>query len=419
MPFGVLGLTAGEAALAGGALSAVGSIAGGALSSSGASDQAAASLSAGQLQADAATRGAQLQADSANRATDLQSRMFDVTQSNLAPFLQTGAKASNALSQLLGLSGNPTDTWNSTLAGTNTNRLSYEQLTGTLGELGQFTNLNPDISALSGTNRDLTAMAGMSPDQINAAMKAGFSTSPGYQFQLQQGMDATANKASATGGVMSGNTLKALNDYAQGTASQEWGNYANAWQGNYWQQVGNLANNYWQGVGNTANNFWKGADNVTNDYWNFINSRSNAYWNGQNQDQTERLNLFNMLNTLSSGGANAGASLGSTGANVGQTIGNNMLAVGNAQAGGVTGGANANAAGMIGAANANARGTTAIGQGLANAGSGISNQLLIQQLLGRQRTTGGGTDLNAAFLNGGNANPMTGMTDPNGNFNGG
>ena len=55
---------------------------------------------------------------------------------------------------------------------------------------------------------------------------------PGYQFQMQQGINAIQNSASANG--LTGNTLKALSDYGQGTAAS----YSN----NYWNQLMQMAN---------------------------------------------------------------------------------------------------------------------------------------------------------------------------------
>lgn len=54
-----------------------------------------------------------------------------------------------------------------------------------------------------------------------------YAQDPGYQWRLAQGLDATQNAAVARGMGMSGNTLKALNDYAQGAAAQEYGNTFN------------------------------------------------------------------------------------------------------------------------------------------------------------------------------------------------
>lgn len=45
----------------------------------------------------------------------------------------------------------------------------------------------------------------------------------GYQFRLKEGSDAIQNQAAAKGGLMSGNTLKSLANYASGLASQEYG----------------------------------------------------------------------------------------------------------------------------------------------------------------------------------------------------
>lgn len=44
-------------------------------------------------------------------------------------------------------------------------------------------------------------------------------TSPGLQFQMQQGMGAIQNGAAARGGALGGNTLKSMMDYGQGLAN--------------------------------------------------------------------------------------------------------------------------------------------------------------------------------------------------------
>ena len=50
---------------------------------------------------------------------------------------------------------------------------------------------------------------------------------PGYQFRLAQGMKAIQQSAAARGGLLTGGTAKALNDYAQGQASDEYQNVYN------------------------------------------------------------------------------------------------------------------------------------------------------------------------------------------------
>lgn len=58
-----------------------------------------------------------------------------------------------------------------------------------------------------------------------AALQGGIDVTqdPGYQFRLQQGEEAIQRAASASGGRMGGATLQALQEHAQGLASQEYG----------------------------------------------------------------------------------------------------------------------------------------------------------------------------------------------------
>jgi len=50
---------------------------------------------------------------------------------------------------------------------------------------------------------------------------------PGYQFQLEQGLQGVNRSAAARGGLLSGANLKAINDYAQGQAAT---GYQAAWE---------------------------------------------------------------------------------------------------------------------------------------------------------------------------------------------
>jgi len=61
---------------------------------------------------------------------------------------------------------------------------------------------------------------------------------PGYQFRLQQGMAAAQNQANQSGGLLGGNAMRGIQDYAQGAASQEYGNAFNRYQ----TQRGNIFN---------------------------------------------------------------------------------------------------------------------------------------------------------------------------------
>ena len=82
---------------------------------------------------------------------------------------------------------------------------------------------------------------------------ANFTKSPGYDFRLKEGQRGVQQSAAARGGAYSGNAMKALSDYNQGMASNEYGNW--------WNQQSSLA-----GVGQaTANSLGQlGAQSAAN-----------------------------------------------------------------------------------------------------------------------------------------------------------
>lgn len=60
---------------------------------------------------------------------------------------------------------------------------------------------------------------------------SSFSTSPDFQFNLQQGQDAINRSAAARGGLLSGAAVKAGQGYATGLANQTFGDYVNRLSG--------------------------------------------------------------------------------------------------------------------------------------------------------------------------------------------
>lgn len=102
------------------------------------------------------------------------------------------------------------------------------------------TNQQPYMSA--GTQ----ALNTIGQDQANGT---GFATpfnpstyidTPGYQFQLQQGQSAINNSAAATGGVLNGGTLQALDSYTTGLANTTYGTAYNQYLQNSQQQYNQL-----------------------------------------------------------------------------------------------------------------------------------------------------------------------------------
>jgi hypothetical protein len=68
---------------------------------------------------------------------------------------------------------------------------------------------------------------------------------PGYEFRLKQGIGANLQASNATGGAVSGNALRSLQDYAQNFASGEYANAFNQFQtqrGNIFSNLREIAN---------------------------------------------------------------------------------------------------------------------------------------------------------------------------------
>jgi hypothetical protein len=81
---------------------------------------------------------------------------------------------------------------------------------------------------------------------------------PGYQFMLQQGMQALKNNQAAMGSMGSGEALKAMSNYAQGAASGEYGNAYNRYVNNQTNLYNRLAGISGTGQ-NTASNLGQAA----------------------------------------------------------------------------------------------------------------------------------------------------------------
>lgn len=62
-----------------------------------------------------------------------------------------------------------------------------------------------------------------------ARARANFQSSPGFDFQLNTGIDALTRAGNAKG-VATGNTLRDAQTYGSGLAQQDWGNYVNRLQ---------------------------------------------------------------------------------------------------------------------------------------------------------------------------------------------
>jgi hypothetical protein len=215
------------------------------------------SSKAADAQGDAANNAANLQYKLGQQSLDFQKQEFNTQQQNIAPWLQAGSGAIGQLSDLM----------------------------------------KPGGQLATGWNQQFQAPTGVTEQN-----------DPGYQFLLSQGLDALQNSAAARGGLLSGGTAKAIDQYAQSDASNEYGNVYNRALGQYQQ-------NY-------------------------------------NQFQNNQSNLYNRLAGISGAGQTATAQLGQSGSaaagnignisgNIGAQVGNSMQSAGNAAASGYYGIGNA------------------------------------------------------------------------------
>lgn len=147
-------------------------------------------------------RGAIGSASAAQQAAMQQSlaeqrRQYELAQNNLSPWLQAGRQALTAQQQLMGLGGDSTN--------------------------------------------QLAALA----------------NSPGYRFRLQQGQQALEAGLASRGGMGSGKSMAAANEYGQNFASNEYANRLNQLAGlsgtgqSTAQNMGSLGANYAQNYGGT------------------------------------------------------------------------------------------------------------------------------------------------------------------------
>lgn len=145
---------------------------------------AAGGVASSVIGSNAAQSAAQTQLQAATQAQQLQQNMFGTTQQNLAPFIAAGTGAQGQLQTLTGsaIGGNPL-----------TAPLTQPFASSPFGEMG----------ALAQT--------------------------PGYQFTLGQGLQATQNGYAAQGLGSSGAAIKGAANYSEGLASttfqQQFGNY--------------------------------------------------------------------------------------------------------------------------------------------------------------------------------------------------
>jgi len=127
-------------------------------------------------------------------------------------------------------------------------------------------------------NNPYTAQAGAYGQQLSDILsgKTDWKTDPGYQFRMQQGQQETERNAASRGYNQSGNIMAALQDRAQGTASQEYQNITSRLAGLQDQYATQDINAQGVSSGDRRNN----ANNRTGFMENMFNNQAGYRNNG-------------------------------------------------------------------------------------------------------------------------------------------
>jgi hypothetical protein len=287
--------------LSAGALGAIGSI-GGAL-----------------IGANAAGNAADTQAAAADRASQTQWDMYNQNRTDQAPYRQAGYSSLAALMNGMGL----TPAQDQPMQGgmySGAAPQGYQQLRDMLAP--QYTTQTAGGSDMSGNpimaptvdeqglNAAIQAQMAQQQPRMQASPSgepgqqgpgfgdlnrsftlADFQKDPGYQFRMDEGAQGLERSAAARGGLMNGGSLKALERYRQGFASNEF---------------------------------------------------NNAF----NRDQADKTSRFNRLSSLAGIGQTSANQVGQMGMNTANQVSNNQLSQANAQAAGQVGSANAISGGL-------------------------------------------------------------------------
>jgi hypothetical protein len=152
------------------------------------------SSKAADAQREAAAASAAAQREAADKSIAAQREMFDIGRADLAPYREAGVTSQNQLMTLLGIGGDQ-------------NAQGYGRYAKDFG-------------------------------------MSDFTTDPGYQFRLEQGMKALNASAAAKGMGMSGANIKGATEYGQNMGSQEYQNAFNRYQTNRTAQLAPLQSLY-------------------------------------------------------------------------------------------------------------------------------------------------------------------------------
>lgn len=260
---------------------------------------AGASVAGSMAQSDATQNATDAQSAAQMYAADQQRAMYNQTRADLAPY---NAAGQNAVNQLLGFVSGAKPPQ---MAAVNWNPVNYQPV-------------KMDQATLEQT--------------------------PGYQFNLSQGLKSTQNSAAARGLGTSGAALKGAASYATGLADS-------TYQQQFQNATTNAQNTYNANLANSQGAYTAGLNNALNQF---------------NSAVTNQTNQYNRLSGLAGLGESAAAQTGNYGTQTAANIGNQSVATASNIGNNLIQGGNAQAAGYLGAAN--------------SLNSGVNNYLMYNSL---------------------------------------
>lgn len=204
-----------------------------------------ASLAGAAISSNSAGKAAKQQENSAQQAIDQSNSRYNQTVQNLQPYENVGSEASGELENLLGLGTAPGNQSldqikqslissgaypyldpNSTKDKTYTPAVNLEQTALDQAAQQQYSAQPNSVTSSEGgvANASSGANTGGYGSLVQPFTAADFTEDPGYQFALSQGQQALQRAQAAGGGLVSGAAVKALTDYNQGEADQQYQN---------------------------------------------------------------------------------------------------------------------------------------------------------------------------------------------------
>jgi hypothetical protein len=245
--------------------------------------QGATSLAAAGIQSSAVNRATDAQQQAAQNALNFSKQQYQTEQQQQVPYLTHGTEALETLNQGM---------YNGSLANWSPQQSAQAQYQSPGNAMDiQYQNQGP------------IQTAAFDPSKVNV------NQDPGYGFRMSQGLQALQRTQAATG-ISGGAAAKAINDYAQGTASQEYGNAYNRALQTYNTNTGVQQQNYSL---NNANNQTQFQDQMA-----AYNAQVGNNLNVANSALQNQSNAYNRLYQMAGIGQNAAAGLGQAGQNATQ-----------------------------------------------------------------------------------------------------